>query len=222
MWAFGIVSRFVLFWTLPTVLTACAANDRAPALRPISMLGLRFEATVPQSFDYTCGAASIATVLTYYWGRPTTEAEAIAALGHRYSLDEIAKRRETGLSFDDLIFVVERLGFQAQGAWVPLDQLDRLGGPVIVQLTNPTFQHFVVLRRVGDAVFYVADPIVGNFAMSAIEFKTQFTGFALAIWRPGVPLPLGAKLSEPRDGLSVTHSLEKVINAPSRTPHPIL
>lgn len=186
------------------------------------MLGLRFDATVPQRFDYTCGASSVATVLTYYWARPTTEDEAVAALGQRYSLEEIARRRETGLSFDDLIFIVARFGFQAQGAKVRLDQLGRLQGPVIVQLSNPTFQHFVVLRRVGDEVFYVADPIVGNFPMSAAEFTREFTGYALAIWQPDVSLPSGTKLMQPHDGISVPNSLEKVINEPPWAPHPIL
>jgi len=186
------------------------------------MLALRFEATVPQHFDYTCGASSVATVLTHYWSRPTSEEDAVEALKQRYSLDEIAKRRETGLSFDDLVFIVERFGFQAQGAKIAVDQLGKLQGPVVVQLSNPKFQHFVVLRRVGEGVFYVADPIVGNFPMSAAEFEREFTGYALAIWRPNVSLPSGSKLTQPRDGVSVTNSLERAINVPPWAPHPIL
>ncbi len=186
------------------------------------MLGLRFEATVPQHFDYTCGASSVATVLTFYWNRPTTEAEAVGALRQRYSLDEIAKRRETGLSFDDLIFVAERLGFAAQGAKIAIGELAGLQGPVIVQLTNPKFQHFVVLRRVGSEVFYVADPIVGNYAMSADQFRHEFTGYALAIWLPAAPLPIDTRLMQPRDGISVPDTLRSVINARPLAPHPII
>ena len=186
------------------------------------MLGLRFEATVPQAFDYTCGAASVATILTYYWSQPTTEADAIEALKRRYSLEDIAKRRETGLSFDDLVFMARQLGFAAQGAQVKLDQLPRLDGPVIVQLVNPKFDHFVVLRRVGAGVYYVSDPIVGGLAMSAAEFGSAFSGNALAIWRPGAALPFNPKLMLPRDGLSVANSLRDAINATPWSPHPIL
>ncbi|MDQ2805226.1 MAG: cysteine peptidase family C39 domain-containing protein [Pseudomonadota bacterium] len=204
------------------VLVACAQPATPALLRPLSLLALRYEATVPQRFDYTCGAASVATVLTYYWDRPTTEADVIRVLRQRYSLDEIARRRETGLSFDDLIFVAGGLGFQAQGAKISPDQLPDLQGPVIVQLTSPKFQHFAVLRQVGQQVYYVSDPIVGQLSMGAAEFRAEFTGYALAIWRTGTKLPADSKLRLPRDGLSVTNSLDKVINAPPWAPHPIL
>lgn len=201
---------------------ACDGTGQPVGARPTSLLALRYEATVPQQFDYTCGAASIATVLTYYWGRPTTEPEVVNALRQRYSLEEIARRRETGLSFDDLIFAASRLGFSAQGAQLAVDQLSKLQGPAVIQLTSGKFQHFVVLRQVGQDVYYVSDPIAGQRAMGASEFRAEFSGYALAIWRPGGPLPASARLMRPRDGLSVTNSLGKVINAGSLAPHPIL
>jgi len=201
---------------------ACGGTSPPVGIRPISLLALRYEATVPQQFDYTCGAASIATVLTYYWNHPTAEPDVINALKQRYSLEEIAQRRETGLSFDDLIFAANRLGFSAQGAQLAADQLSKLQGPAIIQLTSSKFQHFVVLRQVGQGVYYVSDPIVGQRAMNASEFHEEFSGYALAIWRPDASLPANAKLMRPRDGLSVTNSLEKAINAGSSAPHPIL
>ena len=124
-------------------LAACGSNSMPVPLRPLSLLALRYEATIPQQFDYTCGAASIATILTYYWDLPTSETQVIDVLKQRYSLEEIARRRETGLSFDDLIFAAARLGFEAQGAQVAADELPKLRGPAIIQLVNSKFQHFV-------------------------------------------------------------------------------
>jgi predicted double-glycine peptidase len=207
----------VFCWSL----AACGGTRMAVPVRPVSFLALRYEATIPQQFDYTCGAASVATTLTYYWDRPTTETEVIDVLKRRYSLEEIARRRETGLSFDDLIFAAAGLGFEAQGAQIALEELPKLQGPAIVQLVNSKFQHFVVLRRVGVGVYYISDPIVGQLAMNAPDFRREFSGYALAIWRSGVPLPTDAKLSRPRDGLSVTNSMEKVINAGSWYSHPV-
>jgi predicted double-glycine peptidase len=57
----------------------------AVPVRPVSFLALRYEATIPQQFDYTCGAASVATTLTYYWDRPTTETEVIDVLNPHFS-----------------------------------------------------------------------------------------------------------------------------------------
>ncbi len=196
------------------VLGACSAGGEAVPIRPRSHLALRFEATIPQMFDYTCGAASVATILTYYWGQPTSEKDAVEALRARYSLEEIARRRETGLSFDDLAFMASRLGFAAEGARIEASELAKLEGPVIVHLDKKRFQHFAVLRRVGDGVYYVSDPIVGQRTMDAEEFRREFTGTVLAIWREGTTLPRGSVLMRPRDGLSVTKTLGPVINAP--------
>jgi uncharacterized protein len=183
--------------------------------RPTSYAAMRFEATVPQNADFTCGAASIATLLTYYWGTPTTEAAALATLKHRYTEAEIKSIGEHGLSFDDLIFMSNKLGFVAQGAKVSLDQLANLSGPVIAHLDKGAFQHFVVLQRVGESVYYIADPIVGQLAMSADEFGTQYTGNALAIWKADADLPSHSMLTNPRDGIRVGDSLRRIINVPA-------
>ena len=80
---------------------------------------MRYEATVPQLQDFTCGAASLATMLTYYWGERTTESDVLRALEGRYTKEEIKKKGVTGLSFDDLLYAAGRLGFEGQGGKVP-------------------------------------------------------------------------------------------------------
>ena len=193
-------------------LSACQGDGAVRPIRPVSYLALRYEATVPQAFDYTCGASSVATILTYYFDRPTTEAEIIRALRKRYSIKEIAKRRETGLSFDDLIFAAHQLGYSAEGAHVVPSELRKLGGPVIVHLDKGKFQHFAVLRLVGDNVFYLSDPVVGQVAMSSAQFYSEFSGSILAIWREGTELPRAASLSRPRDGVSLLNTIGRLNN----------
>jgi uncharacterized protein len=188
--------------------------------RARSYLALRFEATVPQNKDFTCGAASIATLLTYYWGTPTTEAAALATLKSRYTEAQIKDIGEHGLSFDDLIFIASKLGFSAEGAKIPRDQLADLSGPVIVHLDKGAFKHFVVLRRVGDGVYYVSDPVVGQLAMSTSDFSNQYTGNALAVWKADSGLPPHALLTNPRDGVRVGDSLRRAINVPTWPFHP--
>jgi len=183
--------------------------------RPFSYLAMRYEATVPQLQDFTCGAASLATVLTYYWGDRTTESDVLKALEGRYTKEEIRKKGVTGLSFDDLIYAAEKLGFAAQGGKVAEAELANLQGPVIVRLKkSEKFQHFVVLRKIGDGVFYLSDPVVGQLSQSYADFHEQYTGDALAIWRRGASLPKAARLSSPRDGVSVSNSLAREINVP--------
>lgn len=199
-------------------LPACRGDEAAYPIRPASYLALRYEATVPQAFDYTCGASSVATILTYYFDRPTTEAEIIGALRKRYSIEEIAKRRETGLSFDDLIFAANQLGYSAEGAHIVSNELRKLEGPVIVHLDKGKFQHFAVLRLVGDSVFYLSDPVVGQVAMSSAEFESEFSGNILALWKEGVELPRTALLSRPRDGVSLLNTVGRLNNVPAIVP----
>jgi uncharacterized protein len=183
--------------------------------RPVSYTERRFEATIPQREEFTCGAASIATILTFYWNQPTTEAAVLATLKGRYSEKQIQHISETGLSFDDLVYMNEQLGFSAQGGKVNIAKLANLAGPVIVHLNKGDLKHFVVLRKVGDDVYYVSDPVVGELAMSAGDFQDQFTGYILAIWRDDVPLRSHTMLTNPRDGIRVADGLWRVINVPT-------
>jgi len=199
-------------------LSACRGDKAAHPIRPMSYLALRYEATIPQAFDYTCGASSVATILSYYFDRPTTEAEIIGALRKRYSIEEIAKRRETGLSFDDLIFAANQLGYSAEGAHIVSSELRKLEGPVIVHLDKGKFQHFAVLRLVGDNVFYLSDPVVGQVTMSSAEFDSEFSGNILAIWKEGTELPRTASLSRPRDGVSLLNTVGRLSNVPTTVP----
>jgi len=198
-----------------SVTAASCSVSESISDRPKSYLSLRFEATAPQQKDFTCGAASLATLITYYWGVAVTEDMALAMLKGRYTDDEIRSLGETGLSIDDLIYMASRLGFSADGARLSVEQLPKLAGPIIVHLNKGNLQHFVVLRRVGDNVYYLSDPIVGQVTMSGDEFSEQYTGYALAVYKPNTPLPLNALLENPRDGVRVNDSLWRAVNIPN-------
>ena len=46
-------------------------------VQPVPYQELRYVEVVGQTDFYTCGPAAVATLLTYYYGIPTTEAEAL-------------------------------------------------------------------------------------------------------------------------------------------------
>lgn len=177
-------------------------------------MALRYEATVPQRFDFTCGAASVATLLTFYWNDPHSEAMVLKTLERRYSREQTVKLTQDGLSFDDLIFMAGQLGYAAQGAMIPASELSRLAAPVIVHLDKGSLKHFVVLRMVGSGVFYISDPVVGQVALDSVEFERQYTGNALAVWGKSAGLSPFAVLAQPRDGVRVGDSVRRSINVP--------
>jgi len=90
----------------------------APAAQAIeSWVERRDEGVVKQSLDYSCGAASLATMLTYELGRSTSEQEVLELWLE--NVQEAGGRDEgllyQGLSYAEMNQVVERLGFAAGG-----------------------------------------------------------------------------------------------------------
>ncbi|MFN3448320.1 MAG: C39 family peptidase [Roseococcus sp.] len=182
--------------------------------RPLSWQQRRFRHVVRQVLEFSCGSASLATILTYFLGRPTGEADVIAVLRERYPTREAWRERaETGFSLGDLIFAAERLGFAAQAARVPLEQLGRVAGPLVVHLDKGRWQHFSVLRASHEGVFYLADPMVGQTSMLEGGFRREYTGAALAVWRRGEALPTRSPLQVIRDGISVERTLADAVRA---------
>lgn len=188
-----------------------APAQEGPVRRPKSFLERKFDGVVGQTADFTCGAASVATILTFYWNRPTSEIEVLEIIRSRYTDDEWKNREGNGVSFDDLIFAAKRLRFEAAGAEIPLEDLPKLAAPVILHLDKGKFQHFSVLRRAASEVYYMADSIVGQTVLTQADLRSQYTGKALAIAKRKADLPKGAALSAVRDGTSVSRIVGDVM-----------
>ena len=138
------------------------------------MKDLRDQDLVKQRFDFSCGAAALATLLSYGFGHSVTEGQILDGLFDLPSEDEKAARRRTGFSLLDLQRVAQAQGYHAQGFRLEPDQLAMLGGPVIVFIEPRGYKHFAVLRGVrGDRV-YLADPSRGNIRMPAYTFLASW------------------------------------------------
>lgn len=187
-------------------LTGCQTSG-APVEKPYSFREIKFSTTIRQQFDFSCGAAALATVLTYYWGEPTSEIVVMNVLRSRYPDQEWKALQERGFSFDDLIWAAAVFGYDGQGAEVPAAELSKIDGPVIVQLDKGKFQHFSVVRVVKVGHAFLSDPVVGAVTLSLGEFERQYTGKALAIWKRDAPLPKAAILGRPMAPMDASLSI---------------
>lgn len=178
-------------------LQGCIGSDGPPVEKPLSYVDLKYAATVRQRFDFSCGAATLATMLTHYWGRDTSELEVLAVLRSRYPGEDWAAMEKRGFSIDDLIWAAGRFGFKAQGAELPATELEKADGPLIVHLNKGKFEHFSVLRTVKQGTAYLSDPVLGAVSMPLAEFARQYTGHAVAVWKEGAALPGTALLGRP-------------------------
>ncbi|MCH9051669.1 MAG: C39 family peptidase [Proteobacteria bacterium] len=140
------------------------------------MKDLRDHRLVRQRFDYSCGAAALATLLWYGFGHQVTEREVLRDVFQPLIGDEEDLRKEEGLSLLDLQRVAQARGFRAQGFKLPPEYLPQLGGPVIVFIKPRGYEHFAVLRGVrGDRV-YLADPARGNIRLPVYTFLDTWLG----------------------------------------------
>jgi predicted double-glycine peptidase len=148
-----------------------AANDDGPRFR--SWLALRDAGIERQQYDYSCGVAALATLLTQYHRHPVDEAALLAALAA--SADDDPRRG--GVSLAQLAALAAQRGFPSAAVAVPWSAYRALKMPAIVYLRFRGLAHFSVLRGVdaqGRAL--LADPAWGNYPLSAAEFRRLFLG----------------------------------------------
>jgi uncharacterized protein len=139
--------------------------------RPLrSMKDLRDQNLVKQRFDFSCGAAALATMLRYGFGDDVSEQQILQDLFNQLTDEQKSTARSFGFSLLDLQRVAQSRGYAAEGFRLQPSQLSLLGGPVIVFIEPRGYKHFAVLRGIrGDRV-YLADPSRGNIRMPMHAF----------------------------------------------------
>jgi len=156
---------------------------------------LRTENLVLQQRDFSCGAAALATITTYFWDDPVTESQILAAIIQTLTREELEERIENGLSLTDLKRLSEQAGYTPLLGRLPLEKLKESKIPLLVGITVNDFNHFVVVRGADDRFVYLADPAIGRTRTPIDVFAKQWQQNAvLAVVKPGVKLPLDSAL----------------------------
>lgn len=125
---------------------------------------LRDANVVKQDLDYSCGAASVATIMNGFYGFDVTE----AAL-----LETMAK--DGAASFSDMAEVVRPYGLKGAGVALNFEQLRKLKTPAIAYLRYRDDDHFSVIRGIGaDGSVVLADPSWGNRRFTQQQFLNMW------------------------------------------------
>jgi len=158
-----------------------------------SFKALRQQGVVLQSLDHSCGAAALATLVTYFLQNPTKEEEVIATIlvSGQTPQEGIRKYfRRKGFTLLDLKHATEAKGYRGAGyRGMTLDDLVEMlrdeRVPVLVPVKPLGYYHFVVVRGIlGDRVL-LADPAVGNTTMKVGVFEDAWVeGIGFVVTRP--------------------------------------
>ena len=143
-----------------------------------SMREARFRNLVRQHTDYSCGAASLATILKYAYRLDVDEATVIEGM---MGLADPQVVQERGFSLLDIKRYVESLGMRGRGYRIEEDRLRALRVPALVLMDVRGFRHFVVLKQVVGEYVEVADPILGNRSVPIAEFLESWPSRAVFI-----------------------------------------
>ncbi|WP_298449438.1 C39 family peptidase [uncultured Marinobacter sp.] len=139
----------------------------------------RFSSVIQQQYDFSCGSAAIASLLSYHYGHEVTEQEVFSGM---FSLADPEKVRREGFSMLDMKRFLKAEGFKADGFRMPLAGLrEKVRLPVIALVNLEGFKHFVVIKGISEDEVFVGDPARGLKAYPRAEFESYWNGAAFVI-----------------------------------------
>lgn len=147
----------------------------------VSLKQMKFKGIVAQHHDFSCGAASTATILKYVYGIEDVSEEKIVKEMIEKGDQELIKQK--GFSLFDIKKYAERHDFQANGYKVEAENLSKLKIPTIILLNTRGYSHFAVLKGIKDGKAYLADPALGNRSIPLKEFIDSWNGVIMVIYK---------------------------------------
>src|SRR5262245_48438678 len=191
----------------------------------VSMREARFQTIILQKYDYSCGSAALASLLTYHYERPTTEEAVFKAM---FDTGDQAKIQQEGFSLLDMKVHLARQGLVADGYKMTLDKLAKLGVPVITLINTGGYRHFVIIKGIRADEVVIGDPAQGVIVVDREKFEPAWSGVVLVIrneaargkdhfnlaqdWRVRQKAPFGTALT--RDSLANFTILNTMTQSP--------
>ncbi len=177
-----------------------------------SLRQARVASTLLQKYDFSCGSAAIATLLTHHYGHPVSEQ---AVFQEMYARGDQQKIQREGFSLLDMKNFLATRGFQADGFELPLEKLNEARIPAIVLINENGYFHFVVVKGLQADRVLIGDPSQGTRALPRPAFDALWTTRLLFVvhnrmesarfnlatdWRVAPRAPLGSGVH--RDSLA--------------------
>lgn len=176
-----------------------------------SLKEIRFKSTLRQQYDFSCGSAAVATLLSFHYAHPVTEQYVFEQMFVR---GDQRKIRKEGFSLLDIQRFLAAQGFRADGFELPLQKLIDAQLPAIVLVSDKGYQHFVVIKGMRDGRILLGDSASGTRALTRSAFEAIWTNKLLFVihhyqgavqfnsvadWRAAPVAPLSAGIN--RNGL---------------------
>ncbi|CAB3753243.1 C39 family peptidase [Paraburkholderia humisilvae] len=178
-----------------------------------SMRDIRYSHIVNQQFDYSCGAAALATLLKYGYGIDIPETELIRRM-MVFSTPEVVIKN--GFSMLDMKKFVETIGLRGRGFRVNTDALYHLQIPVMVLMNIDGYEHFVIVKHAENGRIFIADPALGNRILLEEDFAKTWNGLVFAV--VGKPFREDSPLLQDNESLALKLRASALATGTAATP----
>lgn len=131
----------------------------------------RFKTVYKQQYDFSCGSATLASLLTFHYNDVVDEQSVFVDM---YETGDQQKIQKQGFSLLDMKLYLERRGYQANGFKINLDGLIKASVPAITIINKNGYLHFVIIKGVGAEEVLVGDPAVGVKVFPRAEFEEMW------------------------------------------------
>ena len=163
-WACMLTSIFIMNSGFAIDMVVGEVHYRVPVS---SVKALKSQAILIQQYDFSCGSAALATLLTYHYDFPVTEQSIFEEM---FAVGDQNKIKQQGFSLLDMKQYLGRHGYIADGFNEPLSKLVEAKVPAIVLITENGYNHFVVIKGLRGDRILLGDPATGNKVMSLHRF----------------------------------------------------
>lgn len=143
-----------------------------------SLQELKFKKTIRQQYDFSCGSAAVATLLTHHYGMPTNETDVFKEMWEAGNQEKI---RKEGFSMLDMQKFLERRGMRSNGYKTEIDRLLKAKVPAIALINVNNYMHFVVVKGIEGNRILMSDPSVGVKVLNREEFAAAWNSILFVV-----------------------------------------
>jgi predicted double-glycine peptidase len=136
-----------------------------------SFAEMKFSTVYKQQYDFSCGSAALASLLTFHYGDGVNEQSVFTEM---FQHGEQEKIKKLGFSLLDMKNYLQRRGYRSDGFKINLDQLVAANSPAITIINANGYLHFVIIKGITAQRVLVGDPAKGVHIVPRDEFEAMW------------------------------------------------
>ncbi|MEH6710988.1 MAG: C39 family peptidase [Paraglaciecola polaris] len=141
------------------------------SIKVSSIAEQRFKTIYKQKYDFSCGSATLASLLSFHYDDVVNELNVFKDMFEHGNQEKI---KHQGFSLLDMKHYLSRRGYHANGFKISLQQLSSAQVPAITIINNNGYMHFVIIKGSTNDAVLVGDPAIGLKSIKKTKFEEMW------------------------------------------------